>query len=167
MKKRLVCMVVAFLAMLPIFGQTWTGNVYWNLRFGFGVRVPDGWVAGSLPENNDGRSFTNPEDGAELLAYGYLADAERFPNLDSVLVRSREGNTLEVELFCQKEKDWFVRFGYTDNGKTILFEKVCYHHLYVFTVHLSIPENGKTEYEGLAEKVLKDYPLRGGWYPWD
>ena len=45
---------------------------YHNVRFGFSVEAPAGWIPDQPPENGDGATFRAPDQRAFVAAFGHF-----------------------------------------------------------------------------------------------
>ncbi len=76
-RKILELIIAAVVLAAALFAFYWFGGkeepwpTYDNARYEFSLEYPAGWQLGVAPTNNDGRTFTSPDQQIECRAYGF------------------------------------------------------------------------------------------------
>ncbi len=158
-KKVMVLMVALWAAWgIPAlgFGPPW--EAYTNARFGYTVDVPEEFLVGEAPENNDGRTFTAPDGQGSVAVYGSFNALEHTPeSLQQELRKDflAPGGRARVT-YEATGKSWCVLSGITADG-AIFYQRGRFSSdketlIAVFFVY---PETQKDAWDPVVERMGK------------
>lgn len=132
-----------------------TFTTYHNARFGYSVDVPQHFVKGEAPANNDGRTFTSPHDKGMIAVFG------SFNALETTAARLKEEKAGEyvkegaVLDYRAGKGHWFVLSG--SRGGEIFYEKVVFSEdrETILTVLLRYPSSQKARYDPIVTRAAR------------
>jgi hypothetical protein len=132
---------------------------YHNDRFGTTAEVPASWKMQPPPANDDGRIFTSPDGGAELIVNGSYAGIAYPDELGSRL-EPMEGETIAYK---QRKGDWAVVSG--TRGDKIFYRKTLLScgGAIANNISLEYPAVEKGRYDPLVAHIEASLTPGEGW----
>lgn len=149
MRRLPLVLALALLLALPALGAA---TLYRNARYGFQIRVPEGFVAAPAPANEDGRTFRQSGGRAELLVWGWnnVLDEE----LAEALARAKADAGRPIAFESQGRK-WYV-LSWTD-GRQIVYQKAFLGQGSGAAFRLTYPVARKSAFDPIVRSLEKSF----------
>lgn len=149
MRRLPLVLALALLLALPALGAA---TLYRNARYGFQIQVPDGFVAGQAPANEDGRTFRQAGGRAELLVWGWNNVLDE--GLAEALARAKEDAGRPIA-FESQGRNWYV-LSWTD-GVQIVYQKAFLGPGSGAAFRLTYPLARKSVFDAIVTRLEKSF----------
>ena len=129
---------------------------YTNKRFMFSLDIPDGYTAGSLPVDRDGKSFTNSAGTATVTASGSNNTPNWTPSQDlASLVSAYQSDGDDVTL-DYLNGDVIAVSGTTPSG-AIFYERDIVYPAVIYALAWTYPTADKAQYNALVSHTVSSF----------
>ena len=133
---------------LALAGQKW--QPYVNDRFGVRADIPQGWVSGQPPENNDGLRWTSPDGTAQVAVWGGFQIED---GVDDAFKTVSAPNAGETITFKARGKQALVISGF--KGENIFYRRLvlsCKNSVWN-GVEITYPKAKKAEFDPIVSHI--------------
>ncbi len=126
---------------------------YENARFGYSFYYPSAlFIAGELPENGGGQTFTSQDGRAKIVVYATFNTESYTPAQYRKVILDEFGGYDRMD-YSPTGQTWFVLSGF--RGENIYYQKVMFScaSKVINVLSITFPTAEKPFYEGLVETI--------------